>query len=54
MAKAKDKYVKLECEECGRINYHTHKNHKTVKERLKIKKFCKWCNKHISHKENKW
>ncbi|MFH1838473.1 MAG: 50S ribosomal protein L33 [Candidatus Kuenenbacteria bacterium] len=45
--------IKLECTECHRINYHSHKNKKIIKERLELKKFCRWCKKHTQHKETK-
>jgi len=45
--------IKLECTECGRTNYFSRKNKKTIKERLQIKKHCKWCKKHVLHKETK-
>ena len=50
---SQDNLIKLECKECNRINYHSNRNKKMVKERLVIQKFCKWCNKHTEHKENK-
>ncbi len=45
--------IKLECTECKRVNYFSRKNKKTLKERLQLKKFCKFCGKHIVHKETK-
>jgi len=48
-----DNLVKFECKECNRINYHTKRNKKTIKERLILSKHCKWCKKHTEHKENK-
>ncbi|MBI4714116.1 50S ribosomal protein L33, partial [Candidatus Uhrbacteria bacterium] len=30
-----------------------HKNKKTIKERIELKKFCNRCGKHILHKETK-
>jgi len=45
--------IKLECIECHRINYFSHKNKKTIKEKLELKKHCKWCKKHTLHKETK-
>jgi len=43
----------MECGECHRINYHSRKNKKTIKARLELSKFCKWCKKHTPHKETK-
>jgi large subunit ribosomal protein L33 len=53
MAKAKEKLIKLACEVCGRVNYWSHKNKKAIRERLNLKKHCKWCQKHTAHKETK-
>ena len=44
--------IKLECTVCHRINYYTTKS-KGQKERLQMKKYCKWCKKHTLHKETK-
>ncbi len=51
--KNKEKMIKLECGECKRVNYFTHKNKKIHKERLELNKYCKWCKKHTAHKETK-
>ena len=54
MAKrTQDKYVKLECTECGRINYNVHKNKRLLKDRFELKKYCPKCKKHVLHKESK-
>jgi len=45
--------VKLKCSECGRINYYTRKNRKTIQRKLEFKKFCRWCRRHTLHKESK-
>lgn len=45
--------VKLECTECKNINYLSRKNKKVLKERLQLKKYCKFCKKHTLHKETK-
>jgi len=50
---SQDNMIKLECTECKRVNYNSHKNKKTIKERLAISKFCKACGKHTAHKETK-
>ncbi len=51
MAKAKENLVKLRCVECKNINYYTNRNKKKIKEKLELKKFCKFCRKHTTHKE---
>jgi large subunit ribosomal protein L33 len=45
--------ITLACVDCKRRNYTTTKNKKTIPERLELKKFCKFCRKHTSHKETK-
>ena len=51
--KYKERLIGLECTECKRINYLSRKNKKTLKERMELKKFCKHCGKHTTHKETK-
>lgn len=64
MAKSKDArlVITLECTECrknemkrsaGVSRYTTKKNRKNTPERIELKKFCRYCNKHTSHKEIK-
>ncbi len=50
---SQDNLAKLECTQCHTINYHDHRNKKTVKTRLEMKKHCKRCKKHTLHKETK-
>ncbi len=45
--------IALACAECKRRNYSTTKNKKTMPDRLELKKFCKFCRKHVPHKEIK-
>lgn len=45
--------ITLACTECKRRNYSTTKNKKTTPDRLEIKKFCKFCQKHTVHRETK-
>ncbi|MDD5144759.1 MAG: 50S ribosomal protein L33 [Candidatus Pacebacteria bacterium] len=56
MAVKKKPAVKLQCQECKRVNYFTKKSGKptdpTVR-KLELKKFCKWDRKHTLHKEAK-
>jgi len=53
MAKKKKPFIKLQCQECKRINYFTNKSKGTVEKKLELKKYCKWCKKHTLHKEGK-
>ena len=50
---SQDNLTKMECTECRRINYYSHKNKKKLKDRLELKKHCKFCKKHTVHKETK-
>ncbi len=54
--------ITLECTECrsnldkrspGVSRYTTMKNRRNTTARLELKKFCRHCNKHITHKEIK-
>ena len=54
--------ITIECTECrtnnaqrtsGVSRYTTSKNRRNTTARLEIKKFCRYCNKHIIHKEIK-
>jgi large subunit ribosomal protein L33 len=45
--------IHLECESCKRRNYTTNKNRKNVQGKLELKKFCRFCRKHVPHKETK-
>ena len=44
---------KLTCAQCGRANYVTTKNKRTMSEKFEMKKYCAACNSHQSHKEGK-
>ncbi len=44
---------KLSCVQCGRPNYVTTKNKRTMSEKFEIKKHCPACNAHHIHKEGK-
>ncbi|MBU2597612.1 MAG: 50S ribosomal protein L33 [Actinobacteria bacterium] len=43
----------LACTICKRRNYTTEKNKTNTRERLELKKYCKWCKKHTIHKETR-
>ena len=45
-------YVTLECSECKNRNYRTSKN-TTDRERLELKKFCRFCRKAVKHTERR-
>lgn len=50
---SQDNLIKLQCTTCKRVNYFSKRNKKKVKEKIELKKFCQWCNKHTIHKEAK-
>ncbi len=43
----------LACTECKQRNYNTTKNKKTTPGKLELKKYCRFCGRHTSHKETK-
>ena len=45
--------IKMTCGNCGRANYTTTKNKRTMSDKFEIKKFCPVCRKHFPHKEGK-
>ena len=55
MAKSNEKRiaVTLACEECKRRNYITKKNKVNNRERIEMKKYCKFDRKHTTHKETR-
>ncbi|HOW35935.1 MAG TPA: 50S ribosomal protein L33 [Candidatus Omnitrophota bacterium] len=46
-------HTRFECAECRRINYDGTKDWKKHPERLELKKYCAFCQKHTVHKEQK-
>ncbi len=46
--------IKMTCSNCGRANYYTTKNKRTMAEKFEIKKYCPACRKHFAHKEGKF
>ncbi len=45
--------IHLACEKCARRNYHTTKNKRTHTGKFEVRKYCRWCKEHTSHKEAK-
>ena len=45
--------VTLACSECKQRNYNTTKIKKNNPDRIELKKYCKFCKKHTTHKETK-
>jgi large subunit ribosomal protein L33 len=50
-----DKRVKvtLACEMCKRRNYITIKNRQNDRERIEMKKYCRWDRQHTLHRETR-
>jgi len=45
--------ITLECAECKNRNYTTMKDKKKNTARLEMKKYCRFCRKHTTHKETR-
>ncbi len=45
--------ITLSCTECKNRNYDTMKDKKTHPDRLEMKKYCRFCKRHTTHKETK-
>jgi large subunit ribosomal protein L33 len=45
--------ITLACEVCKRRNYVTVKNRANTRERLAVKKYCRWCRQHTLHRETR-
>ncbi|HLX78698.1 MAG TPA: 50S ribosomal protein L33 [Acidimicrobiales bacterium] len=45
--------VTLECEECKRRNYITSKNKINDRERIEMRKYCRFDRRHTLHKETR-
>ncbi|MFC1805270.1 50S ribosomal protein L33 [Candidatus Omnitrophota bacterium] len=45
--------ITLECKDCKNRNYTTTKNKRLHSEKLEMSKYCRFCQKHVDHKEIK-
>ncbi len=45
--------VTLACEECKRRNYQTNKSKRNNPDRISLRKYCRWCRQHTSHRETR-
>jgi large subunit ribosomal protein L33 len=43
----------MACMDCKQRNYSSKKNKKNDPDRIELKKYCKFCHKHTTHKETK-
>jgi large subunit ribosomal protein L33 len=53
MASDKRPPLTLACETCKRRNYVTTKNKTNTRDRLELKKYCRFCRDHTPHKETR-
>ena len=45
--------ITMACEDCKQRNYITKKNKQNTTERLELKKYCRFCRKHTTHRESR-
>jgi large subunit ribosomal protein L33 len=45
--------ITLACETCKRRNYVTRKNKVNDRERIELRKYCRWCRGHTTHRETR-
>lgn len=45
--------ITLACTSCKQRNYTTNKNKRNNPDRIEMKKFCKFCNLHVAHRETR-
>jgi large subunit ribosomal protein L33 len=45
--------ITLACEECKHRNYQTNKSKRNNPDRVTLRKYCRWCRKHTSHRETR-
>jgi large subunit ribosomal protein L33 len=54
MAKSEARpFITLACERCKRRNYTTRKNKVNDRDRIELRKYCRWCRGHTLHKETR-
>jgi large subunit ribosomal protein L33 len=53
MASDRRVHVTLECSNCKRRNYITEKNRHNNRDRIELKKHCRFCGNHTLHKETR-
>ena len=45
--------IQFQCSDCNRLNYTGTKDKKKHPDRLEFKKYCRFCRKHVLHREVK-
>jgi large subunit ribosomal protein L33 len=43
----------MACTECKRRNYTTVKNRLNDRDRIELRKYCRWCRQHTLHRETR-
>jgi large subunit ribosomal protein L33 len=46
-------FITLACERCKHRNYTTRKNKVNDRDRIELRKYCRWCRGHTVHKETR-
>ena len=45
--------ITMACTECKRRNYSTVKNRQNDRDRIELRKYCRWCRGHTLHRETR-
>jgi large subunit ribosomal protein L33 len=45
--------ITLACGTCKRRNYVTRKNKANDRDRIELRKYCRWCRQHTAHRETR-
>ncbi len=45
--------VTFACTDCKHRNYQTNKSKRNNPDRITLRKYCKWCRAHTSHRETR-
>jgi large subunit ribosomal protein L33 len=45
--------ITLACSECKRRNYTSRKNRLNDRDRIELRKYCRWCRRHTAHRETR-
>jgi large subunit ribosomal protein L33 len=45
--------ITLACSNCKRRNYVTRKNKINDRDRIELRKYCRWCRQHTAHRETR-
>jgi large subunit ribosomal protein L33 len=45
--------ITLACGECKRRTYTSRKNKLNDRDRIELRKYCRWCRRHTAHRETR-